>query len=96
MKKPELKQIIKEEIQKILSEQQKRTQKLAGINEDNTFSDNHTVSNEQYKLMDSYVDQRALRDFLDAAETIMGDFEEAGFPARDAFYWFYTKLTANI
>jgi hypothetical protein len=80
----------------ILSEQQKRMQKLAGINEDNTFSDNHTVSNEQYELMDKTANKYAVNDFLDAAETIMGDFEEAGFPARDAFYWFYTKLTANI
>jgi hypothetical protein len=40
MKKPELKQIIKEEIQKILSEQQKRTQKLAGILNENEESIN--------------------------------------------------------
>jgi len=71
-------------------------QKLAGINEYNTFSDNHTVSNEQYELMDKTANKYAVNDFLDAAETIMGDFEEAGFSARDAFYWFYTKLTANI
>lgn len=79
-----------------LNEQQKRMQKLAGINENETFSDNHTVSNEQYELMDKTVNKYAFYKFLDAAETIMGDFEEAGFPAKDAFYWFYTKLTANI
>ena len=80
----------------MLNEQQKRMQKLAGINENETFNNYHSVSEEQYELMDKTADKYALGDFLDAAETIMGDFEEARIPAKDAFYWFYTKLTANI
>lgn len=81
-----------------LNEQTIRMQKLAGINESSDiFNGQYEVDNETYEKMDSLVNRQDYINFINSATKIMSTLsKEGGFEAKQAFYYLYTRLTANV
>ncbi len=74
-------------------------QRLAGIkiNEaDDIFNNQHSVSDENYKKMDSLVNKDDYNNFINSATNIMSDLTNEGIEVKDIFYYLYTRLTAEV
>jgi hypothetical protein len=77
----------------------KKMQRLAGIkiNEaDDIFNNQHSVSDENYKKMDSLVNKDDYNNFINSATNIMSDLTNEGIEVKDIFYYLYTRLTAEV
>jgi len=54
------------------------------------------VSEESYERMNNLVSQDDYKNFIDSATNIMNDLTKDGFKVKEAFYYLYTRLTAEI